>query len=206
MGCGVEGIRSWPRSATVAVAGSSVGLAGRGSRPQVLTARSPSCGTPSVLSGHAPGKIRTPKEQGGYQYAVRVTPLTALAPAALADAYDGRAMRGAVVTIAGLGAGDPSAAPVGSATDGAAVSAPRASSAPVGQTMAAVGCRPPDGGCRGMAWCACSAMSGPCRGASGGGAAGGVSGRFFPLPPLATPLQESFSALFRGRVRVGYLC
>ena len=32
-----------------------------------------------------------------------------------------------------------------------------------------------------------------------------VSVRFSPLPPLATPLQESFSALFRGRVRVGCL-
>ena len=29
--------------------------------------------------------------------------------------------------------------------------------------------------------------------------------RFSPLHPLATPLQESFSALFRGRVRVGIL-
>jgi hypothetical protein len=32
-----------------------------------------------------------------------------------------------------------------------------------------------------------------------------VSVRFAPLPPLAMPLQESFSALFRGRVRVGIL-
>src|SRR5262249_35686676 len=32
-----------------------------------------------------------------------------------------------------------------------------------------------------------------------------VSVRFSPLHPLATPLQESFSVLFRGRVRVGYL-
>jgi hypothetical protein len=30
-----------------------------------------------------------------------------------------------------------------------------------------------------------------------------VSVRFSPLHPLATPLQASFSALFRGRVRVG---
>ena len=35
--------------------------------------------------------IRTPKEQGGYQYAVLVTTVTALEPVALADAYDGRA-------------------------------------------------------------------------------------------------------------------
>jgi hypothetical protein len=32
-----------------------------------------------------------------------------------------------------------------------------------------------------------------------------VSVRFSPLHPLATPLQASFSALFHGRVRVGYL-
>jgi len=32
-----------------------------------------------------------------------------------------------------------------------------------------------------------------------------VSVRFLPLHPLATPLQKSFSALFHGRVRVGYL-
>jgi hypothetical protein len=32
-----------------------------------------------------------------------------------------------------------------------------------------------------------------------------VSVRFSPLHPLATPLQESFSALFCGRVRVGCL-
>lgn len=32
-----------------------------------------------------------------------------------------------------------------------------------------------------------------------------VSGRFSPLHPLASPLQASFSALFRGRVRVGLL-
>src|SRR3989449_9079996 len=35
--------------------------------------------------------IRTPKAKGGYQYAVLVTTLTDLEPAALADAYDGRA-------------------------------------------------------------------------------------------------------------------
>jgi hypothetical protein len=32
-----------------------------------------------------------------------------------------------------------------------------------------------------------------------------VSVRFSPLHPLAMPLQASFSALFRGRVRVGCL-
>ena len=35
--------------------------------------------------------IRTPKDKGGYQYAVVVTTLTDLEPVALADAYDGRA-------------------------------------------------------------------------------------------------------------------
>jgi Transposase DDE domain group 1 len=36
--------------------------------------------------------IRTPKEQGGYQYAVVLTTLADLEPATVADAYDGRAM------------------------------------------------------------------------------------------------------------------
>jgi Transposase DDE domain group 1 len=36
--------------------------------------------------------IRTPKDKGGYQYAVLVTTLPDLEPTALADAYDGRAM------------------------------------------------------------------------------------------------------------------
>jgi len=36
--------------------------------------------------------IRTPKEKGGYQYAVLVTTLTELLPAVLADGYDGRAV------------------------------------------------------------------------------------------------------------------
>ena len=36
--------------------------------------------------------IRTPKAQGGYQYAVVLTTLPDLAPATVADAYDGRAM------------------------------------------------------------------------------------------------------------------
>jgi hypothetical protein len=36
--------------------------------------------------------IRTPKDKGGYQYAVLVTTLTDHEPVALADAYDGRAM------------------------------------------------------------------------------------------------------------------
>jgi transposase len=35
--------------------------------------------------------MRTPKDKGGYQYAVLVTTLTDLEPAALADAYDSRA-------------------------------------------------------------------------------------------------------------------
>ena len=36
--------------------------------------------------------IRTPKEKGGHQYAVLVTTLPDLAPTALADVYDGRAL------------------------------------------------------------------------------------------------------------------
>src|SRR5947209_17254621 len=36
--------------------------------------------------------MRTPKDKGGYQYAVLVTTVPDLEPTALADAYDGRAM------------------------------------------------------------------------------------------------------------------
>jgi hypothetical protein len=36
--------------------------------------------------------IRTPKDKGGYQYAVLVTTVLDAEPVALADAYDGRAM------------------------------------------------------------------------------------------------------------------
>ncbi|RPJ32916.1 MAG: hypothetical protein EHM35_11045 [Planctomycetaceae bacterium] len=36
--------------------------------------------------------MRTPKEKGGYLYAVLVTSVSDLAPATVADAYDGRAM------------------------------------------------------------------------------------------------------------------
>jgi hypothetical protein len=52
----------------------------------------------AVLHPHRCGRvtyqwvIRTPKEQGGSQYAVLVTTLPDLAPVALADAYEGRAM------------------------------------------------------------------------------------------------------------------
>ena len=36
--------------------------------------------------------MRTPTEKGGYHYAVLGTTVPALEPAAVADAYDGRAM------------------------------------------------------------------------------------------------------------------
>ena len=51
----------------------------------------------TVLPPHRFGRatrqwmMRTPKDKGGYQYAVLVTTLTDLEPVALADAYDGRA-------------------------------------------------------------------------------------------------------------------
>ena len=59
---------------------------------------SPGCEIAAVLTPHRFCRatrqwvIRTPKEKGGYQYAVLVTTLTAYDPVALADAYDGRAM------------------------------------------------------------------------------------------------------------------
>jgi hypothetical protein len=85
--------------------------------------------------------LRTPKEKGGYQYAVLVTPLTDDEPAALADAYDGRAMIEATFCQdkQAFRARDPPSAPVGGATEGRAVGPLGASSARVGQAVAESG-------------------------------------------------------------------
>jgi len=150
--------------------------------------------------------IRTPKEKGGYQYAVLVTTLTARAPGEVADAYDGRAM------IEATFCQDKQAL-------GLVTRRPRRGEA---QQMVLLLARlahhlllwgkqwlrrVPSTRWRlrgyGLVrllrdvW----AVPGVIRWRRGGM----VSVRFSLLHPLATPLQESFSALFRGRVRVGYL-
>ena len=150
--------------------------------------------------------IRTPKEQGGYQYAVLVTTWTDLEPGALADAYDGRAM------IEATFCQDKQA--LGLVT--------RRQRRWEAQQMVLLLARLAHHLLLwGRQWL--SRVPSTRRRLQGYGlvrllrdvwAVPGVirwrrgwmvSVRFSPLHPLATPLQESFSALFHGRVRVGYL-
>jgi hypothetical protein len=150
--------------------------------------------------------IRTPKDKGGYQYAILVTTLTDLDPLALADAYDGRAM------IEATFCQDKQA--LGLVT--------RRQRRWEAQQMVLLLARlahhlllwgkqwlsrvpATRQRLRGFGlvrllrdvW----AVPGVIRWRRGWM----VSVRFSPLHPLATPLQASFSALFRGRVRVGIL-
>jgi hypothetical protein len=150
--------------------------------------------------------IRTPKEKGGYQYAVLVTTLTALEPAILADAYDSRA------TIEASFCQDKQA--LGLVT--------RRQRRWEAQQMVLLLARLAHHlflwGKRwlsrvpGTRWRLRGyglvrllrdvwAVPGVIRWRRGWM----VSVRFSPLHPLATPLQQSFSALFHGRVRVGIL-
>jgi hypothetical protein len=150
--------------------------------------------------------IRTPKEKGGYQYAVLVTTLTDQEPAALADAYDGRAM------IEATFCQDKQA--LGLVT--------RRQRQWEAQQMVLLMARLAHHLLLwGKQWL--SRVSVTRRRLRGYGlvrllrdvwAVPGVirwrrgwmvSVRFSPLHPLATPLQESFAALFHGRVRVGIL-
>src|SRR5215831_2865974 len=150
--------------------------------------------------------IRTPKDKGGYQYAVLVTTLTGLEPTALADAYDGRAM------IEASFCQDKQA--LGLVT--------RRQGKWEAQHMVLLLARLAHHLLLwGKQWL--SQVPSTRRRLQGYGlvrllrdvwAVPGVirwrrgwmvSVRFSPLHPLATPLQESFSALFRGRVRVGIL-
>ncbi len=150
--------------------------------------------------------IRTPKEKGGSQYAVLVTTLLDCEPVALADAYDGRAM------IEATFCQDKQALGLGT----------RRQRRWEAQQMVLLLARlahhlllwgkqwlrrvpATRQRLRGYGlvrllrdvW----AVPGVIRWRRGWM----VSVHFSPLHPLATPLQASFSALFRGRVRVGYL-
>ena len=150
--------------------------------------------------------IRTPKDKGGSQYAVLVTTLTDLEPGALADAYDGRAR------IEASFCQDKQA--LGLAT--------RRQRRWEAQQMVLLLARLAHHLLLwGKQWL--SRVPATRRRLQGYGlvrllrdvwAVPGVirwrrgwmvSVRFSPLHPLATPLQESFSALFCGRVRVGCL-
>ena len=150
--------------------------------------------------------IRTPKAQGGSQYAVLVTTLTDLEPAVLADAYDGRA------TIEATFCQDKQA--LGLVT--------RRQRRWEAQQMVLLLARLAHHLLLwGKQWLSrvpstrrrlqgyglvrllrdVWAVPGVIRWRRGGM----VSVRFSPLHPLATPLQASFSVLFRERVRVGCL-
>jgi Transposase DDE domain group 1 len=150
--------------------------------------------------------IRTPKEKGGYQYAVLVTTLVDHEPVSLADAYDGRAM------IEATFCQDKQA--LGLVT--------RRQRQWEAQQMVLLLARLAHHLLLwGKRWL--SRVPGTRRRLRGYGlvrllrdvwAVPGVirwrhgwmvSVRFSPLHPLATPLQASFSALFHGRVRVGIL-
>jgi DDE family transposase len=150
--------------------------------------------------------IRTPKEKGGYQYAVLVTTLTDLEPVALADAYDGRAL------IEASFCQDKQA--LGLVT--------RRQRRWAAQQMVLLVARLAHHLLLwGKQWL--SRVPATRRRLQGYGlvrllrdvwAVPGVIRwrrgwmvrvRFSPLHPLATPLQASCSALFGGRVRVGYL-
>jgi Transposase DDE domain group 1 len=150
--------------------------------------------------------IRTPKEKGGYQYAVLVTTLPECDPVALADAYDGRAM------IAATFCQDKQA--LGLVT--------RRQRRWEAQQMVLLFARLAHHLLLwGKRWLSRVPVTrrrwrgyGLVRLLRDVGTVPGVirwrrgwmvSVRFSPLHPLATPLQESFSALFRGRVRVGCL-
>jgi Transposase DDE domain group 1 len=150
--------------------------------------------------------IRTPKDKGGYQYAVLVATVPDLEPTALADAYDGRAM------IEATFCQDKQA--LGLVT--------RRQRRWEAQQMVLLVARLAHHLLLwGKQWLSrvpttrwrlrgyglvrllrdVWAVPGVIRWRRGWM----VSVRFSPLHPLATPLQESFSVLFRGRVRVGYL-
>jgi hypothetical protein len=150
--------------------------------------------------------IRTPQEKGGDQYAVLVTTLTDLEPLALADAYDGRAM------IEATFCQDKQA--LGLVT--------RRQRRWEAQQMVLLLARLAHHLLLwGKQWL--SRVPSTRQRLQGYGLVrllrdvwavpGGirwrrgwmVSVRFSPLHPLATSLQASFSALFHGRVRVGYL-
>jgi hypothetical protein len=150
--------------------------------------------------------MRTPKEKGGDQYAVLVPTLTARAPVALADAYDGRALieatfcqekpaLGVVTRRQRQWEAQQMVRLLARLAHHLLLWGKRwRSRVPVTRRRLRG-----DGLVRLLrdVW----AVPGVIRWRRGW--MGSV--RFRPLHPLATPLQESFSVLFRGRVRVGYL-
>jgi len=150
--------------------------------------------------------IRTPKEKGGYQYAVLVTTLSDLDPVALADAYDGRARIEATFCQDKQALGLVTRRQRRWEAQQMVLLLARLAHHLLlwgKQWLSRVPStrrRLQDYGLVRLlrdVW----AVPGVIRWRRGWM----VSVRFSPLHPLATPLQESFSALVGGRVRVGYL-
>ena len=150
--------------------------------------------------------IRTPKDKGGYQYAVLVTTLTDLQPGALADAYDGRALIEASFCQDKQALGLVTRRQRRWAAQQMVLLLARLAHHLLlwgKQWLSRVPATRRRLQSYGLVrllrdvW----AVPGVIRWRRGWM----VSLRFSPLHPLATPLQESFSALFRGRVRVGCL-
>jgi hypothetical protein len=150
--------------------------------------------------------MRTPKDQGGSQYAVLVTPLTDLEPAALADAYAGRAM------IEATCCQDKQALGLVTHRQRQWEAHPRLLRlARLAHHLLLWGKQwlsqvpTPQRRLQGYGWVRLLRDVWAVPGVSRWRRGGRVRVRFFPLHPLARPLQASFSALFHGRVRVGIL-
>src|ERR671923_845868 len=148
--------------------------------------------------------IRTPKEKGGYQYAVLVTTMLDLEPATLADAYDGRAIIEATFCQDKQALGLVTRRQRRWAAQQMVLLLARLAHHLLlwgKQWLSRVPATRQRLRGYGLVrllrevW----AVPGVIRWRRGWM----VSGRFSPLHPLATPLQESFSLLFRGRVRGG---
>jgi Transposase DDE domain group 1 len=150
--------------------------------------------------------IRTPTDKGGYPYAVLVTTLTDLEPGALADAYDGRAVIEATFCQDKQALGLVTRRQRKWAAQQMVLRLARLAHHLLlwgKQWLSRVPATRRRLRGYGLVrllrdvW----AVPGVIRWRRGWM----VSVRFSPLHPLATPLRESFSALFRGRVRVGIL-
>jgi len=153
-----------------------------------------------------PWVIRTPKEKGGYQSAVLVTTWSDCEPAARADAYDGRALIEATFCQAKPALGLVTRRQrKGEAQQMVLLWARLAHHLLLGGKQWLSRVPSTRWRWRGDGWVRLLrdvwAVPGVIRWRRGWM----VRVRFSSLHPLATPLQESFSALFRGRVRVGCL-
>jgi Transposase DDE domain group 1 len=147
--------------------------------------------------------IRPPKQQGGYQYAVRVTTWRDLPPAEVADQYDGRAMLEATFCQDKQGLGlvkrrqhtweaQPMVLRLARLAHHLLLWSTRwLSRVPATRWR-----------WRGYGVVRLLQEVGTVPGVIRWRRGWMVTMRFLPLPPRAKPLQQSFAALFRGRVRV----